>query len=262
MATYSAYQKRKIIHELAKYIDDKDLDGYTLGLDISLTKTGVAILDENGEYVESKLIRTYTSTGTIPQRLKKIQNELKEVLDIYEPKIICWESLRVGRNMDSFKKLSMVLASMMLTKTFRKVDVDPLLFWFGNSQIKSAVSGSNGDKNVVLKNLLKKWGIDVDKDDKADATIAAKLGYNSKVFSKRLVEYIESKDVKMYNLLLDIDKRRKQEFEDKIDDLDSDVVDCIFKKFKGQTGLDYIEMNNRDDYDRIRKKIKSYEKDN
>lgn len=258
----SAYQKRKMLDVLPHYVSNYKKDsGYTVGIDTSLTGVGVGVLDEEGKYVDAVLVETATTDGTVLQRLKMVQDGVADVLEEYEPDIISWESIRNPRNVNSFKKNSMALSAIAMSDYFCKNFDDILLIRYGAGQIKKAVSGAGGEKQLVMKNLLRKWQIDVDDDNKADATIVGKLGYFSKVFADRYVDYIEGNDSKRYQLMMDICKRRKENFEERMSDIDDDVLSVVMSRFQGKSALDVYKINDYHLYKNKRTFIKNYEKE-
>ena len=83
-----------------------------LGIDPGSRVTGygvVEIVARNVKYVDSGCIRT--GSGDLPDRLKKIYQGVREIIEHYNPQEMAVEQVFMGRNADSALKLGQARAS-------------------------------------------------------------------------------------------------------------------------------------------------------
>jgi crossover junction endodeoxyribonuclease RuvC len=137
-----------------------------LGLDLSLTATGVVTI-ENGKpifqtCIKSKLKNTF--------RLREITKEIKEYVIKFKPDYIALEgysfSSKFGR-IFSISELGGTVKLMLLNETYYE---DKNLFIVPPTTIKKFITGKgNCDKNLMLLKVFKKYGIEFEDDNIADA---------------------------------------------------------------------------------------------
>lgn len=142
-----------------------------LGIDPSLTHTGLVVLDD-GKVVLFETIETFPKED-MQVRLMKIRNRVGEIM--MEKTVDC--CVLEGYAYSSRAAHSALLHELggILKMIFHDANtpfyvVSPLsLKKFATGQIKS-------DKNVIMKEVLKRWGFDSQTDHEADAFVLAKIG--------------------------------------------------------------------------------------
>lgn len=194
---------------------------YIIGFDFSLTSTGCCVLDKDGEVVHTTTIETSTSDGILRQRLDYIYSQLKEVINAYPPVVVNYEMISVRTHFMPLKKIL-----MSYTQLYRAISdsegIDPYIIPVAISSIKKVVTGDHtADKNVILKETLVKWGINLDSDDVADAHGAARVGLAVYNWMNTFCEEFEGTDLDEDKFLLEWDKCRV------VDPDDEDMYDTV-----------------------------------
>lgn len=143
-----------------------------LGIDPGSRFTGFGVLDFEGDrpaYVASGTIRS--PDGTFPDRLKKIFESVRDIVDQYRPDIVAVESVFMARNAGSALKLGHA-RSAALCATFA-FDVE--VFEYAPREIKQAVVGTgSASKEQVQHMVVSLLQLDgVPAADAADALAAA-----------------------------------------------------------------------------------------
>ena len=142
------------------------------GIDLSLTGTGVVLLDEKGELKHQKLIKS-KKDGDRPidelLRLERIRDEVeKEIMSSgWEPKIVCVEGLAfMARNTTALVQLAALnylIRGMLYSLAIDFVIVAP-------TTLKKFVTGKgNADKNIVLMEIYKRYDQTFTDDNLGDA---------------------------------------------------------------------------------------------
>ena len=146
---------------------------YFLGIDPSLTDTGIAIINDKNEIVFSDSIKTENQGNYVKNRFERcfvISNGIKEFVVNYKIDVIAIENYSLqGKG----KIVQLVELGTFIRQNFFNsliLEVAPLSL---KKYILGNVKGSN--KSLILKEVFKKWGIDVDNDNIADAFVLAKL---------------------------------------------------------------------------------------
>jgi crossover junction endodeoxyribonuclease RuvC len=145
-----------------------------IGIDASLTGTGVAVIDngkmKNHERIESK------QTGV--RRLIEIESRLKYIIDSQllvntKTDMVVIEEYAwgaKGRATYQIGELGGVIRRMLHHQMVRWIEVNP-------SHVKKFAAGSgNAKKEQVLMQVYKRWGIEFATSDEADAFVLAKIG--------------------------------------------------------------------------------------
>lgn len=182
---------------------------YIIGFDFSLTSTGyVVISSKTGELVDKGTIKTATTDGTLRERLFKISKEFQSLIKKYPASVIGYEMISVFSNPQSALKLMMVLGLMYTCVSGQKGSPPYILSLAATSLKKAATGNGMSDKNLILKAVYMKWGIDLDSDDIADAFIVSKVAFEAgkvlEIYSK--LRDSSGKDLDAF--LLDISKGR------------------------------------------------------
>lgn len=176
-----------------------------VGLDLSLTGTGVAVVDRlddkfdlarwnsaPGEHARRKdqpdwLVRfdiIKTSPGDFPNhfaRIDHIINELTRFLELDherndkqdEPDLWIIEDYFVGQN----KKTTLSLAELGATIRYWLFSTRRSFINVIPSQLKKFIIGKGqGDKGLVMVRLFKFWGLETEENNTADALVLANMG--------------------------------------------------------------------------------------
>ena len=145
----------------------------TIGLDLSLVRTGYAIL-EDGKVLDFGLIKSKPS-GDLPvnetRRIKKISEdiiwELKEALGKKIPDLILIENLAfMVRNTTALTQLAGLnhIIRIMID------DMDWPFILVAPTSLKKFITGSGkGDKNMMLMSIYKNYGFEALDDNTGDA---------------------------------------------------------------------------------------------
>lgn len=147
-----------------------------LGLDLSLTGTGVVIL-ENGKFVKRHLIKSKPS-GDLPlselRRIKKIVEEIEMIVAEGIPNVAVIEGLAfMVRNATALVQLSALnymVRDMLDRYKVKFVIVAP-------TSLKKFITGSGASKkDVMLMETFKRYGVSILNDNECDAYGLAKIG--------------------------------------------------------------------------------------
>ncbi len=179
---------------------------YFAGIDPSLSSTAVVIIDESGALVNSKVILTKEiGKETGPARLAIIRDKVKgELLDAryqlsgslkhqgpHHELTVAIEHYAMGCkfNREALGELGGVLRVMLFEKCFPYIEVPPL-------RLKQYATGkSSAEKDHILMAVYKKWGIEFQKNDEADAFILAQIARVITLVQRGLVD--PEKDLKL-----------------------------------------------------------------
>lgn len=142
---------------------------FYLGLDLSLTGTGLVVLDDSGEVV-------YSSTAKNKlrgiERLSFIEEVVGDLLVRFKIKMICIEGYAMGsRSGQAFSigELGGVIKLLLWEQAKTYFLVPP-------TQLKKYVTGSGrAEKDMVILNVYKKWGWEAGDNNQADAYVLARI---------------------------------------------------------------------------------------
>ncbi len=147
-----------------------------IGLDLSLTATGVFVVDENSNEMFSREIKTKPNQFDTPvERCYFIANTILEILKEHKPDYITIEEYFVGRQPKTvirLAELGSIVRFLLLTNGYDILTVAP-------TKLKKFVTGKgNCGKELILKDIFKKFNVDTNSNNIADA---AGLAFISKV---------------------------------------------------------------------------------
>jgi crossover junction endodeoxyribonuclease RuvC len=158
------------------------------GLDLSLSSTGIVIVDSDGDMLYSASLKTKKLKGM--QRLKFIKDHVLKVFTEFNVKQSCIESyafgVRQSRSKFNLGELGGVIRLALYENGIEYVDIAP-------PTLKKYVTGfGNADKIMMVEAVLKRWSIDFGSDnDKADALGLAKLGVEKYINEKEISKIIK-----------------------------------------------------------------------
>jgi len=144
---------------------------FFVGLDLSLTSTGLVILDENGVVQEATSISFPKLKGA--ERLNAIQQEIRSMLSGYSNqlhniKMIAIEdyAMRAMGRTFHIGELGGVVRLLLWRLQYPYIEIAP-------TQLKSFVTGKGaGDgasKEMMILQVFKQWNFEVSNNDVADA---------------------------------------------------------------------------------------------
>ncbi len=158
-------------------------NGFFVGIDPSLTATGLVIIDNFGKLLHSKIISSKLSG---PARLAHIRdsvyNELSEFLT--KPSLICIEHYAMGCKFgrEAAGELGGVLRVLFYENECEYLEIPPL-------RLKQYATGkATAEKDHILMAVYKKWGVEFAKNDEADAFILAQMARAITIFKNKIYD--------------------------------------------------------------------------
>ncbi len=141
-----------------------------LGLDLSLTGTGIVILNRD-KLLYSECFKPKNKSGS--DRLIEIRRKVKAILTEYNPQIICLEGYSFGsrgRALFQIGELGGIIRILLHESGIKWIEITP-------SQVKKFATGKgNSGKDLILQQVYKRWGQEFKTSDEADAFVLAKIG--------------------------------------------------------------------------------------
>lgn len=137
-----------------------------VGIDPSLTGTGIYIIDDDNEPWHSCLENELTG----PERLVYIRNVVMTA--VYDADLVVIENYSYGSSTQAYQagELGGLLRVMFYETGLTVLPVSP-------TQIKKFATGKSGaKKEIIIKEVYKRWGVEFDTNDEADAFVLAKIG--------------------------------------------------------------------------------------
>lgn len=262
MAKWSAAQKRQVLHENFKLWEEKFRIHCTecpnvIGLDFSMTSTGMVALKYDGELIDTSATKTSAKTGTTRERVGLHTSNLKDLLDYGHFRIIASEDINVGRNFTALKQLSMVTGAVYQVINDRCNPFTYMMFC-NVSSLKLAAAGDGGAKKGTMQmEVYAKWGVKTATDDEADAMVAAQLARKMPHFWEIYGQVTDSCD-DLADALMDMSKNRHTEFYQRCEGcgIPKEEVDALVGIYTGGSGFNQLRENDRDFYYEARDRIK------
>jgi len=145
------------------------------GIDASFTSTGVVIIDEEGEIVEQKLIITKKNSNDkydIEHRILKVVDELlllKNYNNLYNVYI---EGISFGSRGEAAEQLAALNYFIRISLLQRGIFFNVI----PPTKLKKFITGTGqAKKELMLKEVYKKWGQDFNSNDLCDAYSLARM---------------------------------------------------------------------------------------
>lgn len=139
------------------------------GLDFAFANNGVVILDEDAKIIRQDIIKT-TNKQTDEKRLIHIRDYVASV--VKDGDIVYIEGLSynsVGTAKAQMSAVHYVIRLFLMEKGIKYKVIEPTV-------LKKFVTGKGQcKKNLILLKVFKKWGIEFDSDDLADAYSLARM---------------------------------------------------------------------------------------
>ena len=148
----------------------------SVGLDLSLTGTGVVIV-HNNKIVESQLVKSKPSGDRPIDELNRIQGivlKIISIIDEYEPSIAVIENLAfMARNTTSLTQLAGL--SYLTRSVLNRMGI-PFIMCAPTTLKKFATGKGNCEKDHMILEAYKKYGVESIDNNIADAIFLAKIG--------------------------------------------------------------------------------------
>ena len=140
-----------------------------LGLDLSLSKTGIAIINDSEHYID-----VIESEKRGPGRLVEIRDEIVKQIHRLGPGLAVLEGYAYGCQFgrEQAGELGGIVRVLLHEMKVTTIIVSPL------SVKKYATGSAKGDKAQVMKSVYKKWGLDLNDNNECDAYAIARIGHD------------------------------------------------------------------------------------
>lgn len=141
----------------------------TIGIDASLTGTGVVVLAGDGDILWNQRMDT-KAKGVA--RLIDIEDRIKHIIEMFTPDLVSIEGYAYAAQNQAHQigELGGVIRAMLHKHNIRWIEIPP-------AQVKKFATGKgNAQKDFVMLNVYKKWGAEFSSNDEADAFVLAKIG--------------------------------------------------------------------------------------
>lgn len=154
-----------------------------IGIDPSLTGTGVIVLDTQGTLVHKSVVSSSPSGGMVfdrMQRIEKMVTQIKAIVFEFKPNLICIEGYSLGSNMPGVSDRVEYggLLRYVLTRNWKVIEVNPL------SLKKWATGRGAGDKTALIAAMTARYGVQFGSSDEYDAYALARLALQIAGFEK------------------------------------------------------------------------------
>jgi len=151
------------------------------GIDLSLAKTGMVVLEEGGKVLSASLVKS-KPCGDLPidetRRMVKIVEDvfekIDEVLPSVDPDLVVIENLAYLAKSNSLTQLAFL---HHLTRALCVTFGWPFIVVFPTTLKKWATGSGKGDKNMMLLEVFKRWNFSASDDNICDAYALARLGH-------------------------------------------------------------------------------------
>jgi len=174
------------------------MNEFFLGIDPSFSATGVVILDREGKVIKEEVISTKHDPNNqydIETRMLYVVEKLNFVLDYPEIKLTYIEEISFGSSgsgSDQLAALNYFIRVFLLQNKFVFYTVPPTTlkkFITGNGQCK---------KNLMLKEVYKRWTVDYVDDNLCDAYSLSRFALDN--YNKGFMEAVKKKEKKVKKL--------------------------------------------------------------
>lgn len=174
--------KKKDIKKEEKKVNPNGNDPmYFVGMDPSFTSFAIIVLDREGNIVEKKLLKS-SSDLEPEERIMELEKEFSFISNIFRVSTVYLEGLSFA----SKGAYALQLAALhYYLRIFLKINNINYKVIAPNTLKKFVTGKGNTKKNLILMKVYKRWGIEFDCDDLADAYSLAQMS---------LEEYKNEKD--------------------------------------------------------------------
>lgn len=140
-----------------------------LGIDPSLTGSAISVF-RDGDFRGCACFTSKPATGwrARMQRFANLADAIVECMRLHNPDVICLEGYSMGSrgNITSLCEFGGILRMRLMTY----VKPECQLFEVAPTTLKKFVLGKgNGEKELMMQQVLKRWGFEASNNDEADA---------------------------------------------------------------------------------------------
>lgn len=141
------------------------------GFDLSLTASGIVILDSAGNVKERHVIKV-KSKGA--ERLDEIQKQIRAIISMYNIKLVCIEGYATGAIGKTYNigELGGVIRLLLFRQHIPYIDPKP-------TQVKKFATGKGGgdggSKDQVTLHVFKNWNFEAKDNNEADSYCLARI---------------------------------------------------------------------------------------
>lgn len=143
----------------------------SLGLDLSLSDTGVVLYDSDAK--RAVLVKSLTTgkSSSVYERFMRIRDSVSELVDDVRPDTIAIEGfVRFSPSVIQLAGLGSIVRLQLAEMGYGFWDVPP------TTLKKFSTGKGNCKKDLVLKEVYRRWKFDTDNDNIADAYVLARMG--------------------------------------------------------------------------------------
>ncbi len=146
-----------------------------IGLDPSLSGTGLVVLSDTGVLIEKATIGSEACGRTVAERMRRFAKLLRPVMsavNLHRPAAVCIEGYSLGSNMPGMVdrvEYGGLLRWSLVAAHVKVYEVPP------NSLKKWATGKGAGDKTPVIAHITQRYGVMLDNDNVYDAYALARI---------------------------------------------------------------------------------------
>lgn len=142
-----------------------------LGLDLSVANTGVVVINRDTKILHQDVIKTKPKSD-IEMRIAVIHTQVAEVVNAFAPDFIYIEELAHGARGDAILELAGV--NYFVRTRFYQAGIRYKMIAPGT--LKKFITGKgNAKKELMLKEVYKRWGADFNDNNECDAYCLARM---------------------------------------------------------------------------------------
>lgn len=144
----------------------------SLGIDLSLTGTGLVLLEHRTRVIARKVFGT-DAEQDLMARCSEVASEVLQWIEVGKPDVICVEDYAItpnGGNVIKLVSLGAVIRYFFRQKGISYYTVPP------NTLKMFATGKGNAGKEQVMMHVYKKWTFEAVDNNEADAYVLAKMG--------------------------------------------------------------------------------------
>jgi len=160
-------------------------ESHYAGFDLSLTASGIVVLDSKGNVKERTVIKVKTRAE---ERLDDILREIRSIISTYHIKLVCIEGYATGAMGKTFHigELGGVVRHFLYKMKIPYIDPKP-------TQVKKYATGKGGgeggSKDQVTLHVFKNWNFEATDNNEADAYVLARIALGLTGHDKNLKKY-------------------------------------------------------------------------
>lgn len=162
-----------------------------MGLDLSYSGTGLVILDIDGKIIKQEEISTKKDPNNlydIESRMVFIFDKIKKIIDDYNITMTYIEDISYGSTGDG----STQLAGLNYFIRVNLLNLNMPFYMVTPSQLKKYITGNGqAKKELMLKEVYKRWGEDFNSDNICDAYSLSRFALDN--FKKGIFELVRKK---------------------------------------------------------------------